>query len=292
MDTAVMLQLAKVVGPCLVVAVAACAFILGSRRGSHSDALWIMTIALGLGAYAGNAVVNGKLFPFGSASEWLGLSALIAAGAALLRGESERPRLGWVAVRALALALIAWLTLRALPEWQKASLAQWSLAIALFALLGSLAAIGFEAATERATGRGGWMTGAIGWVMAFSVSQVIVIGCQVQNAAWLAAGVAAVFGVAAAVGFLTRRRLIGPSLVSAAAIMLCGLLLFAAAYGQGEPKNVVVYAMLLLIAAASPLLMSLVLGERDRGWPTLIACAVPALGAVAAAALITPPPFE
>jgi hypothetical protein len=111
----------------------------------------------------------------------------------------------------------------------------------------------------------------------------------VQNAAFTAAGVAAVFGVVGVAGLITRRVLTGPALLAAAGVALSGLVFFGFAQGSGEKGPMALYAALLTAAAWGPVVAVKVLKERGRGWVGVVAAAVPAMAAVGAAVAISPP---
>jgi hypothetical protein len=120
---------------------------------------------------------------------------------------------------------------------------------------------------------------------------VILVGCTVPNAAFMAAGAAGMFAVAGVIGLIARRPLAGPGVMAAAGVLLSGLVLFGFAQGSCEKGPAALYCCLLLVAAWGPALAVKVAGDRGRGWLGVVACAVPAFGAVAAAFLISPP-FE
>ncbi|MFT3683493.1 MAG: hypothetical protein QM783_00980 [Phycisphaerales bacterium] len=189
----------------------------------------------------------------------------------------------------MTLAVGAWLSVRSLHDWKEASAAMKVAAPLGMVVVGLAVTLGLAKSGEVLKGRGGWPAAAVGWVMAFAASQVIIIGCSVQNAAFTAAGIAAVFGVAGVAGLITKRVLTGPGLLAAAGVALTGLVFFGFAQGVGTNGPMALYAGLLTAAAWGPVAAVKVLKERGRGWAGALAAAAPAMAAVGAAVIISPP---
>lgn len=292
MDPAVLEQMSKFVIPCLAAGLLACVLIVGvigrGPDGEVTPGSPFLALALGMGCLVGNAWANERIVPAASATDWLGVVGALGAGAGVFRGEGRRGRTGWVAAAGLALAVCAWLSVRTLADWKDAGLMKAAAPLGVVAL-GLVVTFGLVRSALALKGRGGWPVAAVGWVAAFAASQVVVIGCSVQNAGFMCAGIAAVFGVAGVCALLTRRVMVGPGLMGAAGVALTGLVFFGVAQGSCRPGPAALYVGLLTVAAWGPALAVKALGERGRGWAGVLACAAPALAAAAASVVISPP---
>lgn len=293
MDTSVLVSMAKGVAPALIAALAACIVVIVLRKGrpvADVRSAWVVALALGLGCAAGAAWSSGSWRPGPSGSTWLPVMALVAGAAGLARGEGERAGVVRSGVRVAALGAVAWMTVRSIAGM---SLAEQVVIMAGTALVGSAVCAGLERGVRLGAARtGGWPSAGTGLVCAFAASQVLVIGMTVQTAAWAAAGMAAFFGVCLVVALATHRPLVGRGALEAAGVLLCGLLVHGWRTGVATDSQAALFASLLVISAAGPVVAAQVMGERGKGWAGLAACAVPALAAVVLAVVVRPPPFD
>ncbi|MDP1662681.1 MAG: hypothetical protein Q8L55_12275, partial [Phycisphaerales bacterium] len=277
----------------LIAGLVACIVVIVLRKGkpvADAGGGWVVALALGVGCAAGAAWSSGSWRPGPSGTTWLPVMALVAGVAGLARGEGERAGVVRSGVRVVALGAVAWMTVRSIAGM---SIAEQVVIMAGTALVGSAVCAGLERGVRLGAARtGGWPSASTGLVCAFAASQVLVIGMTVQTAAWVAAGMAAFFGVCLVVGVATHRPLVGRGALEAAAVLLCGLMVHGWRTGVATDLQAALFAALLLLASAGPVIAAQVLGERGKGWAGLAACAAPALAAVALAVVVRPPPFD
>lgn len=294
MNADVLLEIVKGVVPAVAAALVACAVMALVRRGASAQdrrGWWVVVLALGVGCAVGGGWSGGTWMPGVSATSWLCAMALLAGASGLVRGEGEGAGAGRWVLRAAALAVAAWMTVRSVAVL---SGTERTLIVAGLAVVGGAVCWGLERLPKDGEGvRGGWVSAATGLVLGFSTCQVLIVGMEVHTAAWMAAGVSAVFGVCLAAELVLRRGFVGRGLMTSAGVLLCGLMVHGSVLrDRASGVEVCVYALLLTLCAVGPAVVTRVLGERGRGWAGLAASAVPGIAAVVMAVIVRPPPLE
>lgn len=295
MNAQVMKEVATGVVPAMVAGVIACVLMLLMRKGKplgDAGAGWVGTLLLGIGCAASAAWAGEGWRPGPGGVTWLPAMAGVACVAGIVRGDGERACWRRRLIVACALMGVAWMTVRSVPDMS------WAVRLAFMAgaaLVGSAVCWGMAQSVRELpeqSGRGGWPAAAVGLIMGFGVSQVLILVTAVHAAAWVAAGVSAFFGVCLAVGWMTRRPLVGRGVLTAAGVLLCGPMLHGAELGNATRLEAGLFAAALLAGALGPAVAARLLKGRGGVWGGVIACAAPAVAAVAVAAILRPPPLE
>jgi len=143
-----------------------------------------------------------------------------------------------------------------------------------------------------AGGSAGWMGVLPAFITAFSVSQVLIIGFKVQSPAFVVLALCAALGVALALSLLRSRLTLAHGTMTTLGALLATTLMQAALFGQAKDQHAAMYIGLLLLGVWGPTLVD-ALNLPLKGWKLGLvrsAGAAPALLAVAAAVVISPPP--
>jgi hypothetical protein len=290
--------------------------VLGERRGL-ADRLWVGPVVLGLVAVVTHQLVlrsdDGEmpsLVPGASFLTWWPTIALVAMGLGVSTALVDLN--GWVRwpARLALLAGVAFASARGLVtnRWKLGAgdeqFADWGTiggVLLGFALLAWAMVAGLERSARPVTSQSssvaygrsaGWAGVLGGLVVTVATSQVLIIGYKVQSPAFVVTGLAAALGVALGLSLLKPRLTLAHGTMTTLGVLLSVTLLQATLYGQAKEQHAAMYVGLLLLGAWGPALVD-ALNLPLRGWVLGLVRAgatAPALAAVGAAVVISPPP--